>query len=56
MSMNAKLDGCRLDGDDPRVTAYALGELEGEELAVVEAAGAGQRVAGGGGGGAGCAG
>lgn len=31
-------DPTRLDSDDPRLTAYALGELEGEELAQVAAA------------------
>ena len=28
----------RISKDDPRVTAYALGELEGDELALVAAA------------------
>jgi len=34
----SNLNEFRLDPDDPRLTAYALGELEGEELAQVVAA------------------
>jgi Domain of unknown function (DUF3520)/von Willebrand factor len=34
----SNLNEFRLDSDDPRLTAYALGELEGEELAQVVAA------------------
>jgi hypothetical protein len=34
----SNLNAFRLDSDDPRLTAFALGELEGDELAVVAAA------------------